>query len=83
MLTYSGSALVSPESIALPDMSGEEVLEHIRKIAPDVPALISSGDASSMAEKRIRVTHRVEFLSKPYEPEALVESIEAVLPRSS
>jgi signal transduction histidine kinase/CheY-like chemotaxis protein len=69
--------------LSMPDMSGEEVLEHIRKIAPDVPALISSGYASSMAAKRIRVTHRVEFLGKPYEPEVLVESVEAMLPRSS
>jgi DNA-binding NtrC family response regulator len=69
--------------LSMPDMSGEEVLEHIRKIAPDVPALISSGDVSSMAAKRIRVTHRIEYLGKPYGPEALVESVEAILPRSS
>jgi len=69
--------------LSMPDMSGEEVQEHIRKIAPDVPALISSGYVSSMAAKRIRVTHRVEYLGKLYDPEALVESVEAMLPRSS
>lgn len=69
--------------LAMPDMSGEEVLEHIRKIDPDVPALISSGYASSMAAKQIRVTHRVDFLGKPYEPETLIEFVESMLPRSS
>lgn len=68
--------------LAMPDMSGEDVLGHIREMAPDVPALFSSGYASSMAAKRIRFTHRVDFLGKPYEPETLIERVEALLPQA-
>ncbi|MFT5441300.1 MAG: signal transduction histidine kinase/CheY-like chemotaxis protein [Myxococcota bacterium] len=65
--------------LAMPDISGEEVLKKIRILSPQVPALISSGYTDSIARTRIRVTDRIDFLGKPYEPETLIDRVTSSL----
>jgi PAS domain S-box-containing protein len=56
----------------MPARSGAEALAEIRQIAPDMPAVISSGYSDALASVR----HAgVDFLQKPYEPDALLRVV--------
>ena len=57
----------------LPGMGGEELLEQMREIRPDLPALVSSGYPH---QPRHPATG---FLQKPYLPAMLVEEINRLL----
>lgn len=59
--------------LTLPGMSGEELVERMRRKNPRLPALISSGyDYEPQAKG-------VGFLQKPYLPKMLAEAIEGLL----
>jgi DNA-binding response OmpR family regulator len=66
--------------LSMPDISGEEVLRKIRCVFPDLPVVISSGYADAVVGVRVRSTHRVDYVGKPYEPDTLVERIRSMLP---
>ncbi len=64
--------------LTMPVMGGEETLERIRKIRPDVPVLACSGFGEESVE---RLKHRgiSGFLPKPYRPAVLVERVRQML----
>lgn len=66
--------------LSMPEMSGEEVLRQIRCVFPDLPVVISSGYADAIVGVRVRSTHQVDYVGKPYEPDTLVERIRSMLP---
>lgn len=53
--------------LALPGMSGEELLEQARALAPDIKGVITSGYAYTPRQPD------VVFLQKPFLPKALVD----------
>ncbi len=59
--------------LTLPGMDGEELIERMRKLRPEFPALIASGRPH---EPRLP---RTAFLQKPFLPKMLMEEIEKVL----
>jgi CheY-like chemotaxis protein len=59
-------------------MSGEETLEALRAIRPDVRVLLSTGFDENDAEQRLAGGF-VGFLSKPYEPEELASAVRRIL----
>jgi FixJ family two-component response regulator len=60
----------------MPGMTGLDLLEHLRAIGNDTPAIIISGQADhSMRERARRIG--VQVLSKPLDEETLVATIEA------
>jgi len=61
---------------AMPGMSGIELLEQIREIAPTLPAIIVTGFA--VVEKLVAVRDRVEVLRKPFRREYLVTRVRAL-----
>ncbi len=68
--------------IWMPDLAGDVVLERIRELNPDVPAIVSSGYADKITRDRIACEHRVRILSKPYEPGALIDCMRDLLRES-
>jgi DNA-binding NtrC family response regulator len=59
--------------LTLPGMDGEELIERMRQVNPNLPALICSGLPH---EPRVSATR---FLQKPFLPKMLMEEIEKVL----
>lgn len=63
--------------LTLPDIHGDQVLERLGDIRPDVSVLLSSGYASSDSPSAGRAI--VGFLQKPYLPRKLLDETRAAL----
>lgn len=59
--------------LTLPGMSGEELIERMRALNPQLPVIIASGYPYAPRAPR------VEFLQKPFLPRMLVEAIRRIL----
>lgn len=77
MATDEFDVLVS--DIGLPDGSGEELLRRLREVRR-VPAIALSGYGAKDDVQRSRDAGFQQHLTKPIDPEALVEAIERVAP---
>lgn len=62
--------------VVMPEMGGMEALQEIRKKAPGIKVIFSTGYASS---EKIRATGNVEVLYKPFQPHVLAQIIRKVL----
>lgn len=65
--------------VYMPNISGLRCLEQMRKIDPDIKAIVSSGKASRKIKDRALRLGAGDFLSKPYRVEDLLKSIQKVL----
>lgn len=63
-------------------MAGEETIRRIREIDPDVPAVVSSGDAESPAVVGYREHGFSAVLNKPYRIAAMKECLNGLLKQS-
>jgi two-component system, cell cycle sensor histidine kinase and response regulator CckA len=63
----------------LPDGNGIEVLEHIHRLNPSMPALLSSGYTDDRALVDQAKERGVEFLQKPYPLELLYQTVHEIL----
>ena len=68
--------------LTMPEMSGEEALERIRRIRPDVPVLLSSGFSEGEAVRRFQDRGLSGFLQKPYTATALARKVQHALRRN-
>jgi signal transduction histidine kinase/ActR/RegA family two-component response regulator len=66
----------------MPNKGGPEALSEIRELDPNVPALLCSGysEAPGLWTER---SDTVEFLAKPYEPDALLRMLRRLLDHSA
>ncbi len=64
----------------LPKMTGSAVLREIRKIDPKVAVIILTGNAAAQGEEKYRAMGISAFLSKDIAVEALIETVERLLP---
>ncbi|MGH9594338.1 MAG: response regulator, partial [Bryobacteraceae bacterium] len=62
--------------LTLPGMDGEELIHRLRRLRPQLPALISSGLPH---QPRLPGTG---FLQKPFLPKMLIDAVEKMLNRS-
>jgi PAS domain S-box-containing protein len=62
----------------MPVMGGEEALDEIRAIDPQVPVIGSSGYSESVAQERFGGKGLTAFLQKPYSAAALAERVKQV-----
>jgi two-component system, cell cycle sensor histidine kinase and response regulator CckA len=60
--------------LSMPHMSGEEVLVELRRIAPDVPVVLASGNADREVIANFRERPDA-VIDKPFDPEALVNQL--------
>ena len=63
----------------MPDMSGNEVLEQVRRLAPNVPVVLTSGFSHREVQSRGVSPSFTGFLQKPYRMATMVEVLKAAL----
>ena len=61
----------------LADLSGVEVIRYLRKISPDLPAILISAAPLATLEAATAGLPRVRILQKPFKTPALLEMIKA------
>lgn len=69
--------------MTMPRMSGEEALEQIRGINPNVKVIISSGYNEQEAINRFSGQELAAFIQKPYRPRDLIRLIGRTLDPAS
>jgi CheY-like chemotaxis protein len=62
--------------LTMPQLSGEETLAVLRKFAPDLPVILTSGYSSDTVTVE---GPRISFLAKPYGPADLYEAVRAAM----
>jgi CheY-like chemotaxis protein len=65
--------------LTMPLMSGEEAFEHLRRIYPSVPVILSSGFSHATAEERFQGKNISGFLGKPYTGAQLCDAVLAAI----
>jgi len=65
--------------LVLPGMSGRELWEHLQTRQPDLPVVYMSGYTEDAVIKHGVLHSKLNFLQKPFKPEALVAKVNAVL----
>jgi PAS domain S-box-containing protein len=65
--------------LILPGMSGRELWEHLQSRQPDLPVVYMSGYTEDAVVKHGVMQNKVNFLQKPFKPEALIEKIQQAL----
>jgi len=65
--------------LTMPQMDGDETLREMRRLRPDVKAIIWSGHAEQTARERCDEQGQVSLLQKPFDSETLLETLRAVL----
>jgi CheY-like chemotaxis protein len=69
--------------VVLPSMGGKEIAGRIALVRPETKVLFMSGYTGNAADERENLEPGVEFLQKPFTPDALCEKIGGLLSTSS
>jgi len=80
---YEGDIHLLLTDVILPNMGGKEIAGRIALVRPDAKVVFMSGYTGNVADERENLEPGVEFLQKPFTPEALCEKIGGLLSRSS
>ncbi len=76
LIKNSGPFAVVVTDMRMPGMTGVELLEHVRKIAPDTVRIILSGHADlATSQAAINERHIFRLLSKPCSQDRLAEAV--------
>jgi len=65
--------------LTMPNKNGWETLEELRKLSHTLPVILSSGYTEVQAMQGHHTEMPQAFLSKPYEPETLINTINCIL----
>lgn len=65
--------------LVMPELTGAEVAERIRRQAPDLPILFCSGYAQQQLPAGLALPEDIPLLAKPYDPQCLLDLIERLL----
>jgi PAS domain S-box-containing protein len=65
--------------LTMPGLSGQETLLELRKFAPDLEVVVSSGYGEEQAMKLFAGQHVSGFIQKPYTADRLLEKVAAAL----
>ncbi len=65
--------------LTMPRLGGEETLQRLRQLAPDLPVILTSGYSESEIALRFEGVRLEGFLHKPFRPSDLLERIRAIL----
>jgi DNA-binding response OmpR family regulator len=63
----------------LPDMPGFEVLDRLRARSFTVPVVIVSGNTDSLMAEAARALGAVDYVTKPFELQRLIQAVETVV----
>lgn len=64
--------------VLMPGMSGVELMDHVRKLRPDLTIVLMSGYDRELVGQREH-QRAVAFLPKPFTPEVLLSTLRAML----
>lgn len=66
--------------VRMPEMDGYEVMEHMKENheTANIPVILLTADAEEDSEERGIALGAVGFIRKPFEPQVLLDSIEAI-----
>ncbi len=75
---YADISLVIFDAI-MPEMSGNELLEHIEQLKPDLPLICISGYSEEGIHQNFVLKAGLEYVEKPFAPETILRKIKTVL----
>jgi len=75
----SGEIAAVVLDLAMPELNGASTAAELRRIRPRMPILLISGFNEEQAQERFPKLDSAGLLQKPFEPEALVERLRALL----
>ena len=80
--TVTGRPVFSESNLSMPRMNGWETLAALRKLAPDLPVILSSGynEAQAMADQHSELPQA--FLGKPYQLQELRDTVARILDKA-
>ncbi len=67
----------------MPVLAGDRFAQEAKKIRPDIPILLCTGDPSVMSEQELEKLGVKDILSKPYSQREIAEKIKKVLETTS
>ncbi len=76
---HSNSTDIILVDMLLDDMNGFDILSEIRKIAPNIPGVISSGNIYNDNDLPEDLKQNIYFLQKPYKASQLSELVNSIL----
>ncbi len=65
--------------LMMPFMGGEEALNRIKELRPDLPVILSSGYDEMQVAKQIDPSRLAGFVQKPYVVQSLLETVKAAI----
>ena len=65
--------------VVMPDMSGRELVDHVRAIRPDIKVLYTTGYTRNAIVHNGTLDFGTELLSKPYTIEELADKVRTIL----
>jgi response regulator RpfG family c-di-GMP phosphodiesterase len=65
--------------VIMPKMNGKEVYDRIRKIKPDIKALLTSGYPADFIKKQEIIDQGINFMAKPVSPAGLLKKVKEAL----
>lgn len=65
--------------LTMEDVGGLEVLTRMHELSPDVPVIVVSADIQRSTRKMVAEAGAFRFLSKPVEPDDVIEAVDAAL----
>ena len=77
-LRHKGPVHLLLTDVVMPQMSGRDLLEHIRPLRPDIRVLFTSGYTEEALHRR-ELERDAAFLQKPFTEEALARKVRDVL----
>jgi CheY-like chemotaxis protein len=84
VLRHQPKVIIS--DLSMPEMDGYELLEQVRQLAPeqggDAPMIAVTGRSDAEERRKALAAGFVRFLTKPVDPEQLVDEICKVLGRN-
>ena len=73
-----GDFKIAIVDLGLPDRAGDELVNDLRALRPDLPIIVASGYDARVAEEKMRGKDAVAFLGKPYDFNALAAAIKSL-----
>jgi two-component system cell cycle sensor histidine kinase/response regulator CckA len=76
---YQGPIDLVLTDVVMPNMSGKELVEHLRLLQPEIKVIYMSGYESSILSSGNKFGSDVVFLQKPFRPAELIERVRKIL----
>jgi DNA-binding response OmpR family regulator len=80
---HAGNVALVLADCRLPDMDGREVCQRLRRLQPDLPVLVTSGNVTLRNLAPLDDGRLVSFIPKPYTPGEILHRVRDLLQQAS